>query len=113
MVDTNIERDFPHALRIFSPDRYEVAEPIRIFCVARFPEFRWPGRIAEITTARDGGDHRSPGYGKVVLSFPPKFFTVDCIGREDYGIVGENREGCFAKSFFSGKFSVSLFCSDE
>ena len=45
--------------------------------------------------------------------FAPKLFFVDPIGYEDYRIIGENRDGCVAKSFFAGKFGVSLFRSNE
>jgi hypothetical protein len=46
--------------------------------------------------------------------FAPRqnFFAVDCMRREDYRIVGKNRDGRFAKSFFAGKFGVSLFCDE-
>src|SRR5206468_10088386 len=53
----------------------------------------------------------SPSQG--FLASAPKLFSVDRIGREDYRIIGENRDGCFAKSFFAGKFGVSLFRSNE
>jgi hypothetical protein len=45
--------------------------------------------------------------------FAPRLFSVDRTGCEDYRIVGENRDGCFAKCFFAGKFGVSLFRSNE
>ena len=51
--------------------------------------------------------------GRVLLRFPPKLFSVDRIGREDYRIIGESRDGFFVKSFFAGKFGVSLFRSNE
>jgi hypothetical protein len=46
-------------------------------------------------------------------SLHAKTFSVDRIGCEDYRIIGENRDACFAKSFFAGKFGVSIFRSNE
>ncbi len=43
----------------------------------------------------------------------PKFFTVDRVGREGYRVLGKGRDGPFAKSFFGGRVSISLFRSDE
>jgi hypothetical protein len=40
-------------------------------------------------------------------------FSVDRVGREDYRVLGKGRDGPFAKSFFDGRVSVSLFRSDE
>jgi hypothetical protein len=46
-------------------------------------------------------------------SLRAKTFSVDRSGCEDYRIIGENKDGCFAKSFFAVKFGVSLFRSNE
>jgi hypothetical protein len=54
-----------------------------------------------------------PAYDRIALCFAPKLFPIDCVRREDYRIIGKNRDGRFAKSLFAGKFSVSLFSSDE
>ena len=70
-------------------------------------------RVAERTTSRDRREDRSPAYDRILVRFPPKLFAVDRMRREDYRIVGKNRDGRFAKSFFAGKFCLSLFCSDE
>ena len=113
MVHPNIESDFPDAVRILLPDRYKMAERIRLFRITRFPVFRWTCRITELTTPRDRREDRSPDCDRILFCFPPEFFAVDRTGREDYRIVGKNRHGRFAKSFFAGKFGVSLFRSDE
>jgi hypothetical protein len=47
MINPDVERYFPDTACILSPDRYEMAECIRLFRVTRFSEFRWPGRITE------------------------------------------------------------------
>jgi len=57
--------------------------------------------------------HPPPSPSLILLRLPPKLFPVDRTGREDYRIVGEHRDGRFAKSFFGGWFGVSLFCSDK
>ncbi len=87
MVQANIESDFPHAVRVLLPDSDKLAERIRLFRITRFPVFRWPCRITELTTPRDRREDRSPGYDRILFCFPPEFFAVDRIGREDYRIV--------------------------
>jgi hypothetical protein len=69
--------------------------------------------VTELSAPRDRGEDRSPAYRRGFLRFAPKLFSVDRIRCEDYRIISENRDGCLAKSFFDGKFGVSLFRSNE
>ena len=71
------------------------------------------GEVTELSTPRDRGEDWSPAYRRGFLASRQNFFSVDRIGCEDYRIIGENRDGCVAKSFFAGKFGVSLFRSNE
>jgi hypothetical protein len=65
-------------------------------------------------TVRDSSTTLGMTEARYCSFFAPRqnFFAVDCMRREDYRIVGKNRDGRFAKSFFAGKFGVSLFCDE-
>jgi len=70
----------------------------------------WRGELRESLPRRTIGGHslgvaelRPPSSPSLILlRFPPKLFPIDGIRREDYRIVGEHRDGSFAKSFFGG-----------
>ncbi len=71
------------------------------------------GEITELSTPRPSRRRLVATLSQGLPRFAPILFSVDRIRREDYRIIGENRDGCFAKSFFAGKFGVSIFCSNE
>jgi hypothetical protein len=40
-----------------------------------------------------------------IARLAPKLFSVDRMGCEDYRIIGENRDGCFANPFPPASFA--------
>jgi hypothetical protein len=113
MAYADIHNHFPRATIFFSPDREKISEGYRLCVGSLVAEFCRARGVAKIAAARDGRERRLPADDEILLRLLSKFFAVDRIRREDYGIIGESRDGRFAKSFFAGSFSISLFRSDE
>jgi hypothetical protein len=57
-------------------------------------------------TMRSLQTDRQPVHRTLAVRAPLERFPVDCVTREDYRIVGKNKDTSVAKAFFAARFSL-------
>jgi len=82
------------------------------FPAVRFSPLHCEG-ITGLSTARPSRRRLVVTLSQGLPRLAPILFSVDRIRREDYRIIGENRDGCFANFSFAGKFGVSISYTSE